>query len=76
MACFLVPATEAIITTAAAKVIQSKEKEKSVKLTLPDGSVQEATRIRFFTFFSGILIKEQTCTVQQQLDYEPRRACN
>lgn len=30
----------------------------------------------FFTFFSGILIKEQTCTGQQQLDYEPRRACN
>lgn len=33
-------------------------------------------KYRFFTFFSGILIKEQTCTVQQQLDYEPRRACN
>ena len=31
---------------------------------------------RFFTFSSGILIKEQTCTGQQQLDYEPRRACN
>jgi len=30
----------------------------------------------FFTFSSGILIKEQTCTGQQQLDYEPRRACN
>lgn len=39
MACFLVPATEAIITTVAAKVIKSKEKEESVKLTLPDGSV-------------------------------------
>ena len=37
----------------------------------PDG-----IKKRFFTFFSGILIKEQTCTVQQQLDYEPRRACN
>lgn len=46
MACFLVPATEAIITTVAAKVIKSKEKEESVKLTLPDGSVQEATRIK------------------------------
>ena len=31
---------------------------------------------RFFTFSSGILVKEQTCTGQQQLDYEPRRACN
>jgi len=30
----------------------------------------------FFTFSSGILVKEQTCTGQQQLDYEPRRACN
>ena len=30
MACFLVPATEAIITTVAAKVIKSKEKEESV----------------------------------------------
>ena len=49
MACFLVPATEAIITTVAAKVIKSKEKEESVKLTLPDGSVQEATRIKFST---------------------------
>ena len=39
-------------------------------LTLAEGN------IGFFTFFSGILIKEQTCTVQQQLDYEPRRACN
>ena len=35
----------------------------------------EFTKNRFFTFFSGILIKEQTCTGQQQLDYEPRRAC-
>lgn len=49
MACFLVPATEAIITTVAAKVIKSKEKEESVKFTLPDGSVQEATRIKFST---------------------------
>lgn len=47
MACFLVPATEAIITTVAAKVIKSKEKEESVKLSLSDGSVQEATRIKF-----------------------------
>lgn len=49
MACFLVPATEAIITTVVAKVIKSKEKEESVKFTLPDGSVQEATRIKFST---------------------------
>ena len=49
MACFLVPATEAIITTIAAKVISSKEKEKSVKFTLSDGSVQETTKIKFST---------------------------
>ena len=49
MACFLVPATEAIITTIAAKVISSNEKEASVKFTLSDGSVQETTKIKFST---------------------------
>ena len=38
-----------LITTVVAKVIKSKEKEESVKFTLPDGSVQEATRIKFST---------------------------
>ena len=49
MACFLVPAAEAIVTTVVAKVIKSKEKEESVKLSLSDGSVQEATKIKFST---------------------------
>lgn len=49
MACFLVPVAEAIVTTVAAKVIKSKEKEESVKLSLSDGSVQEATKIKFST---------------------------
>lgn len=49
MACFLVPAAEAIVTTVAAKVIKSKEKEESVKLSFSDGSVQEATKIKFST---------------------------
>lgn len=49
MACFLVPAAEAIVTTVAAKVIKSKEKEESVKLSLSDGSVQEATKTKFST---------------------------
>lgn len=49
MACFLVPAAEAIVTTVAAKVIKSKEKEESVKRSLSDGSVQEATKIKFST---------------------------
>lgn len=47
MACFLVPAAEAIVTTVAAKVIASKEKEESVKLTLSDGSVHEAVKTTF-----------------------------
>ena len=45
------------------------------------------SRKRFLVFFCSLfikarvvyrllLIKEQTCTGQQQLDYEPRRACN
>lgn len=49
MACFLVPAAEAIVTTVAAKVIKSREKEESVKISLSDGSVQEATKIKFST---------------------------
>lgn len=49
MGCFLVPAAEAVITTIAAKVIKSKEKEETVKLSLSDGSVQEVTKIKFST---------------------------
>lgn len=49
MACLLVPAAEAVITTVITKVIKSKEKEEEVQISLPDGSVQEATRIRFST---------------------------
>ncbi|MGN1472551.1 MAG: hypothetical protein ACI4WZ_00635, partial [Eubacteriales bacterium] len=36
-------------TTVAAKVIKSKEKEESVKLSLSDGSIQEVTKINFST---------------------------
>ena len=49
MACFLVPAAEAVITTIATKAIKSKEKEESVKISLSDGSVEEATKIPFST---------------------------
>jgi len=49
MACFLVPTAEAIINTVAAKVMKSKEKEESVKLSLSDGSVEEVTKIPFST---------------------------
>ena len=47
MACFLVPAAEAVITTVISKVVKSKEKEESVELTLADGSVEEAAKIPF-----------------------------
>lgn len=49
MACFLVPAAEAIVTTVAAKVMKSGEKEESVKISLPDGSVEETIKISFST---------------------------
>lgn len=47
MACFIVPAAEAVVTTVIAAVLKSKEKEESVKLTLPDGTVREATKTKF-----------------------------
>lgn len=47
MACFLVPAAEAVITTVAAKVIKSREKEESVKVSLSDVSAEKAAKIPF-----------------------------
>ena len=49
MACFLVPAAEAIVTTLAAKLLKSREKARNVEIRLPDGSVETATRIPFST---------------------------
>jgi len=49
MACFLVPVAEAVITTVVAKVMKSKEKEESVKISLSDGSFEKATKIPFST---------------------------
>ena len=49
MACFLVPAAEAVVTTLAAKLLKSREKARSVEIRLPDGSVETATRIPFST---------------------------
>lgn len=49
MACFLVPAAEAIVTTIVARVMKSKEKEKTVKVSLPDGTVADATKTKFST---------------------------
>lgn len=44
MACFLVPAAEAIVTTVASKVIKHKEK-KSV--SLPEDTIKETVRTKF-----------------------------
>ncbi len=49
MGCFLVPAAEAVITTVATKVIKSKEKEVTTKVSFSNGIVEEATKIKFST---------------------------
>ncbi len=49
MACFIVPAAEAVITTVAEKVIKSKEKKEEVKVSLSEGSIAKKTKIPFST---------------------------
>ena len=49
MACFLIPAAEAVITTVATKVIKSKEKEETMKVSFSDGTIADATKIKFST---------------------------
>lgn len=49
MACFLVPAAEAVVTTVVAKVMKSKEKEETMKVSFADGTVEDATKIKFST---------------------------
>lgn len=48
MACFLVPAAEAAITSVAAKKMKENEKEEAVQVSLSEGMV-EATKIKFST---------------------------
>lgn len=48
MACFLVPVAEAIVTTAAAKVLKSKEQKETAKVAPSDGAAKEAA-VRFST---------------------------
>lgn len=48
MACFLVPAAEAAITSMAAKKMKENEKEEAVQVSLSEGMV-EATKIKFST---------------------------
>ncbi len=51
MACFLVPAAEAIVTTVITRVIKAKEKKEgtAARISFPDGSIKEASKIRFST---------------------------
>ena len=49
MGCFLVPVTEAVVTTVAATVIKSKETKETVNISSTDGSVEEVTKIKFST---------------------------
>ena len=49
MACFLIPAAEAVNTTVATKVIKSKEKEETMKVSFSDGTIADATKIKFST---------------------------
>ncbi len=44
MACFLVPASEAVVTTVAQKIIESKEKKDNVQ---ENESVNEIPKVRF-----------------------------
>ena len=48
MACFIVPGTEAIVTTIATKVLRLKEEEMA-KLSHTEGVVEETTKISFST---------------------------
>ena len=48
MACFLVPATEAVITTVASKVMQTKESSpETVHISLDDSTITEAVKTPF-----------------------------
>ncbi|MCR5481226.1 MAG: hypothetical protein K6F52_00305 [Clostridia bacterium] len=49
MACFIVPAAEAVITTAVTKIIKSKEKEEVIRISLSDGHFEEAVKTPFST---------------------------
>lgn len=47
MACFVIPAAEAVITTVAAKVLEKKESAPETVQISMDGSVTEAVKIPF-----------------------------
>lgn len=47
MACFLVPAVEAVVTSVITRVVKTREKEEIVKLPAADGTSCEAVKIKF-----------------------------
>ena len=47
MACFIVPAAEAVVTSVITRVVKTREKEEVVKLTAEDGTSCDAVKIRF-----------------------------
>ena len=47
MACFVVPAAEAVVTSLITHVVKTREKEEVVKLTAEDGMSCDAVKIRF-----------------------------
>lgn len=47
MACFLVPAAEAVVTTIVTKKLKKNEKEETVQVTLSDGSQEERVKTPF-----------------------------
>ena len=49
MACFLVPAAEAVVTTIITKIVKSKEKEEKVKVSFSNGIIEDTTKIKFST---------------------------
>ena len=49
MACFLVPAAEAVITTIVTKIVKAKEKEEKVNVVFSNGVIEETTKIKFST---------------------------
>ncbi len=49
MGCFLVPATEAVVTTIAEKVIKSKEKKDVDKVSISEEVIEKPAKIKFST---------------------------
>lgn len=49
MACFIVPAGEAVVTTIAAHLVKKNETEETVRVSLADGHIEEMKKISLST---------------------------